>query len=271
MPVLNGAQFLDEAICSVRQQSWQDWRLTIFDAGSSDSSVAIARAHRVEDDRISLVEEPDTGQYDALRRGLDLAEGDVLGWLNADDKLTPWAFSSVAREFERGSLWVTGQPALWDGDGRMVALRPTGYMGQHFLKQGWHHDGLLGCLQQESTLFAKSLWDQLPEAVKDRFSRMRLAGDFYLWTQFASVTRLTILPISLGGFRVHDSNRSRTNAVLYQQEAQTCGATLFPNLISHTVRKVYDVVSAVAALYRFRSAAARFHAELDPLTNENAS
>lgn len=263
MPVFNGAAFLDAAIRSVRAQSWDDWRLTILDAESQDGSDKIAARHCEDDSRISLRTGPDAGQYDALRQGFDHADGDILGWLNADDLLAPWAFASAAPAFREGRKWVTGQPAIWDAEGRMIAMRPIGFIGQHFLANGWCHDDLLGCLQQESTFFSKTLWDGLSEREKDRFATLKLAGDFYLWKRFAEKAAPTVLPVALGGFRVHGSNRSRVDADAYLDETGLCGAKRLPRWLARFAKNTYDMLNACAALIQFRRTAAHFHAELD--------
>ena len=258
-PVLNGGAFLRHAIASVRAQTWPDWTLSILDAGSTDGSVKVAEAAAAEDARITVAVAPDKGQYDALRRGFDQSDADVLGWLNSDDLLTPWSMQTAAACFEQGGRWVTGQPALWDAHGRQAAVRPLGPAPRWVIRRGWLHDGLLGCLQQESTYFSASLWSGLSRAERDRFAAFRLAGDFYLWTRFAQSASLCVLPSVLGGFRVHDGNRSRINADLYLDEARACGAFMPPAWIAKRLRGAYDRLTALRALQNFRKAAAGLH------------
>ena len=125
-PVLNGGWRLDAALASVRAQSHRHWRLVVLDGGSTDGSLAIARRHAVEDPRIEVRSQPDAGMYDALRKGFD-AEADhcdLLGWLNADDLYTPWAFNEAARAARAGAKWLTGLPALWDAEGSLRGVLP---------------------------------------------------------------------------------------------------------------------------------------------------
>lgn len=84
-PNYNGASFLEETICSVVQQkkSGIDLEYIIVDGGSSDGSHAIIERYRDEIDR--LIIEEDTGPANAINKGLALASGDVVSWLNADD------------------------------------------------------------------------------------------------------------------------------------------------------------------------------------------
>jgi glycosyltransferase involved in cell wall biosynthesis len=260
-PVLNGARFLNASILSIREQTWTDWKMTILDAGSADGSIDIARHHANEDSRITLKVGPDNGQYDALRKGFDVATGDVLSWLNCDDLYTPWALETVAEILSAGrKRWVTGLPAHWDEQGRLVAVLPAGATHRYFIRHGWRHDRLLGCIQQESSFFAADLWHELTEAQKSRFAALQLAGDFYLWKCFSDHASLAAIPSVLGGFRVHGQNRSRLLAEGYHREALECGAFSPAGFIARPIRGLHDHFSAIIALRNFRIAARRLHA-----------
>jgi hypothetical protein len=61
------------------------------------------------------------------------------------------------------------------------------------------------CLQQEGTFWRRELNQYID---LDKFASLRLAGDYYLWHQFAQHTKLKIVEAYLGGFRVHDGRLS---------------------------------------------------------------
>jgi len=263
MPVLNGARFIEASIESVRAQQHGDWQLLVMDGGSTDGSLDIAQRHATEDPRIEVHSAPDTGQYQALSRGLDQASGEVLSWLNADDLYTSWALDTAALAFEEtGSAWVSGQPAQWDATGRLRSILPLGHVSQARLAAGWHHDELFGCLQQESLFFRRTLWTGLSDTDRTRFASARLAGDFLLWKLFARQAPLTVLSSVLGGFRVHGANRSIRHREEYQAEAYAFGARRLPRLIARRLRGLNDHITAARALRRFREASLALHTGL---------
>lgn len=81
--VFENKQFIRDALESVLSQDYPDIEYIVIDGGSKDGSLEIIRAYQ---DRISkTVSEPDQGIYDAMNKGIGMATGDVIGFLNSDD------------------------------------------------------------------------------------------------------------------------------------------------------------------------------------------
>ena len=68
-----------------------------IDGASTDGSVDIIGKY--EDKVAYWVSEPDAGQYDAINKGFSRTTGEIIAWLNSDDKFTPWAFPVVGEVF----------------------------------------------------------------------------------------------------------------------------------------------------------------------------
>ncbi len=79
----NNASTIAECIDSVQHQTGVDFEHLIVDGGSTDGTVEILRTTK----GIRYISEPDRGLYDALNKGIELAEGDFIGTLGADDVL----------------------------------------------------------------------------------------------------------------------------------------------------------------------------------------
>ena len=88
-PNYNGERFLEETLKSVIQQRVDgiDLEYIVVDGGSSDGSYAILEKYRDEID--TLIIEKDTGPANAINKGLAIATGDIIAWLNADDVYYP--------------------------------------------------------------------------------------------------------------------------------------------------------------------------------------
>ena len=79
--VYNGAATITDCLQSVRSQTYSAEHL-IIDGNSSDNTLEIAKRHSPN---ACIVSESDTGIYNAMNKGIAMASGDIIGFLNADD------------------------------------------------------------------------------------------------------------------------------------------------------------------------------------------
>jgi glycosyltransferase involved in cell wall biosynthesis len=100
-PNRNGERFIEDSILSVQSQACAGVEIEhiVIDGASTDRSLEIIGRHRSGIAR--LVSERDKGPASAINKGLRLASGDIVGWLNADDRYRPGALSRVAGVFAR--------------------------------------------------------------------------------------------------------------------------------------------------------------------------
>jgi glycosyltransferase len=81
--VYNGRAFLEDCLGSVNRQTYGDIEHIIVDGGSTDGTVDVLRRHAGAG--VRWVSEPDRGLYDALNKGIGMANGEVVGILHSDD------------------------------------------------------------------------------------------------------------------------------------------------------------------------------------------
>lgn len=85
----NSAKTIETTIQSMLGQTWQDWEYLIMDGGSTDDTLQIVRNYETQfQGRLRLISEPDKSLYDALNKGMRLAQGEVIGLLHSDDFFT---------------------------------------------------------------------------------------------------------------------------------------------------------------------------------------
>lgn len=87
MTVYNRDRFLEVAIQSVLDQTYQEFELLIWDDGSDDRSLAIAQHYAAQDDRIRVMAAPHQGRATALKAALEKAGGRYIGLVDSDDFL----------------------------------------------------------------------------------------------------------------------------------------------------------------------------------------
>ncbi|GLS19943.1 hypothetical protein GCM10007874_29600 [Labrys miyagiensis] len=100
IPVYNRARVIRDAVDSVLKQSFQDFEIIVVDDGSTDNSCA--RIATVADSRMRLVVQKNAGASAARNRGIDLARGHFVAFLDSDDTFLPHHLEAMA-ELVRGT------------------------------------------------------------------------------------------------------------------------------------------------------------------------
>jgi glycosyltransferase involved in cell wall biosynthesis len=99
IPSFNQGAFLEECLRSALDQAGPACEVIVIDGGSNDVSLEILRKY---EKRLAYwVSEPDRGQAHAVNKGWARAKGDVLGWLNSDDRLEPGALAAASAAFAK--------------------------------------------------------------------------------------------------------------------------------------------------------------------------
>lgn len=110
MPVHNTAEFLDEALQSIRAQTLTEFELICIDDGSTDTSPQILARHAAEDPRIRLLHQANAGQGTARNVAIAQARGEFLTFCDSDDTVPPGAYQRMVAGLRRsGSDFVLGR------------------------------------------------------------------------------------------------------------------------------------------------------------------
>ena len=109
-PSYNQGEYLEQNILSVLNQNYDDFEHIIIDGGSTDDTISVLKKYP----HLKWVSEKDEGQADALNKGLRIASGDYVGWLNSDDYYEPNIFQTVVKYFENFDAdWVIGNSTYY--------------------------------------------------------------------------------------------------------------------------------------------------------------
>lgn len=100
-PSFNQAAYLEETILSVINQNYKDFEYIIIDGGSEDGSREIIKKY--EKHLAYWVSVKDSGQSEAINKGLRVAKGTIITWLNSDDVFEPRALERAAAMFDDDS------------------------------------------------------------------------------------------------------------------------------------------------------------------------
>ncbi len=209
-PSYQQAHYLEEAIRSVLLQGYPNLEYIVMDGGSYDGSVEIIR--RYEPWLTYWQSQPDGGQSAALADGFARATGEILAWINADDRLLPGALQRVGRFFaDRPWLaFASGDVNFIDAQGQVIerifALPPnptlTAWLGVH----RW---------PQQGCFWRRSVYERVGGV--DRSLRFCMDRDLFIRLSAAGPSRRLPGP-PLGDFRLHDDAKTATLLTIWRRE-----------------------------------------------------
>lgn len=127
-PSLNQGAFIGQTIRSVQAQTYPNIEHIVVDAKSTDGTIQILK-EAADCGHVRFISEPDGGMYSGINKGLRMARGDIVAYLNSDDLYLPWSVEAVVARFSRDSSidFVFGDAVSYsdvDSTGRIVVTPP---------------------------------------------------------------------------------------------------------------------------------------------------
>lgn len=193
MAVYNGSKYLGEALESLLSQSLGDLELIAVDDGSDDRSPDILRQYAERDDRIILLRnEMNSGLTRSLNRGIQVARGEYMARLDADDIALPGRFEAQAGLLDR-------EPDVGlVGGGYKVVTEDGRFVYEHIPPVSDE------ALKSELLIKNNSIGHS---AVMARLETIRCVGgydesfpvsqDYDLWARLSGITKFSSLPVSV--------------------------------------------------------------------------
>ena len=131
VPVYNAGAWLAPCVDSILDQSCGDLELILVDDGSSDGSGSLCDAYAARDGRVAALHQANAGPTAARQKGLDMARGEYVCFVDADDWVLPHWLETLRRHIEDN-----GRPdmVLYDLD------RDTGEVAQSMLAEEGYYD-----------------------------------------------------------------------------------------------------------------------------------
>jgi glycosyltransferase involved in cell wall biosynthesis len=206
-PSFNQARFLEATLRSILLQGYPDLEYFVLDGGSTDGSINIIKKY--ERWLTHWVSEPDGGQSVAINRGLRLASGLFLTWINSDDMLSRNALVDHASRFGFSPAVVyVGDCVYVDDEDRELSRhrgRVHNFLDLVRIPTVWRASGRRGHIVQPEVLFPR----QLTLDVGGVDERNHLSMDFDLWGKFllaGAMFRYTEIPFAR--FRIHGDQKT---------------------------------------------------------------
>ncbi|MBD3883569.1 glycosyltransferase [Phormidium tenue FACHB-886] len=215
MPVYNAERFVAAAVESILGQTFEDFEFLIIDDGSTDRSRSILERYAVRDARIRLISRPNTGYTVALNELLQLAQGEFVARMDADDIAQPDRFRlQVTRlQQEPDLVCLGGAHGMIDEKGRWLtclAMPETNAEIQALALAGHTPINHPCVMMRRSAVLQVGGYDPA----------LAPCEDLDLWLRLGEIGRLANLKEMVLKYRLHAHSVSEQQGALQNQKAR---------------------------------------------------
>lgn len=217
-PSYNQAHFLEKTLLSVLSQAGDfELEYIVMDGFSTDDSVQILRKYEqllqekkfaIKCKKIDFIwkSEKDQGQSDAINKGLKMATGEIVAWLNSDDTYCENALENVAQFFAREAetMWAFGKCRIIDKQDQEIRQWITAY--KNWRLRNFNYAKLVqeNFISQPATFWRK----EAMEKVGYLDEKHHLVMDYEYWLRLGSKFKGGFINQYLADFRWYESSKS---------------------------------------------------------------
>lgn len=231
VPCYNQAQYLDEALQSISDQTYSNWECIIVNDGSIDHTDKIALDWSKVDDRFIYIKKENGGLSSARNSGIEIAKGDYLQFLDADDVLNnkkiEWSISQLKfQENNEKNIVITNFRMFTDNPNistiPFCTLLPELFNFRSVLLK-WES---VFSIPIHCALFGADLFQdfRFPEELKAK-------EDWIMWLSlFQKEFKVSFINTPLAYYRIH--KKSMTNDAKYMLENHMKAIIHIRNIIS---------------------------------------
>jgi len=198
IPTYQQGEYIERTLRSIVSQNYPQLQLIVIDGGSTDQTGEIIERYR---GHIAIyISEKDDGQSDAIRKGFDLASGDIITWMNSDDTYTEEALLNIGKFF-------ASNPSVRFAYGNRDIINENDQVIGRRRQPDFHPRIMRYChmiVPQVAAFWQRSLY--LEAGGVD--ASLRFCMDFDLFVKMALISPPAHLPIVLGNFRIHGDSKT---------------------------------------------------------------
>ena len=214
MPVYNTkTKYLKESIKSILSQTYTDFEFIILDDGSESRVGKVIKSFK--DKRIRYIHKVNTGIADTLNQGLDLAKGEFIARMDADDISLPQRFEKQVAFLENNpSVSAVGASILRFQEDYGITRFPYRVKCEHFLK---------GCVvSHPAIMFRKADFAKNGLRYDPDFS----CEDYELWSRATRILKFVNLQDVLLCYRINDQSICQTRQEILEKDSKRVRANL---------------------------------------------
>lgn len=214
-PSFNQGDFIERTIKSVLSQDYPNIEYIVMDGGSTDGTVGILKKYG---EKIIWRSEKDKGQGDAVNKGLKLAKGEILAYLNSDDTYQPEAFKIVANFFIKNPdiMWVFGKCRIVDENDQEIRKTITVYKNFWLKRYNYKTLLILNYISQPAVFWRRKAYEEIGEFNPKEFWEL----DYDYWLRLGKKYQPGFINKYLANFRVHKKAKTSIGIKHFLEEVE---------------------------------------------------
>ncbi len=194
-PVFNNVTYISEAIENYLSQQCAYSELLIMDGGSTDGTKEVIAQYAKDHPSIRWVSEKDKGQSDAMNKGIGLAKGKYISFLNVDDYYSEGCLNEVCQILTENPdiNYLVGDCNVWDQTGNLIYVNRPSKVKKYHVYSGHHFS-----VNPSAYFYQKNLHDKVGLYPLENHYNM----DLEMILRFRGITTFDYYPKVWGNFRM---------------------------------------------------------------------
>lgn len=247
----NAQDTIEETINSVLSQTYPNIEYIVIDGNSTDNTVSVVEKYKKR--LACFISEPDNGMYDAMNKGIKVAKGDILYFLNTDDVLYhPSAISNIVKHFSEDNFdFLYCDILMFDKDTGQCHIKKHNRVNKTFL--------YTNAIPQQAVLYRRRAFEKCGnfsteyKIVSDRDWLLKAFLRHKLKSKYVGI------PVALftqGGLsnnekyeNLHAQERQRMKKAYFNNFLVSFTANFMPKSLKYGLMKLIKIFNAVLNKY----------------------
>ncbi|MDO8658008.1 MAG: glycosyltransferase family 2 protein [Candidatus Levybacteria bacterium] len=201
-PSFNQGKYIEQTIKSVLGQNYANVEYIVVDGGSSDNTLNVLKKYN---NKIKWTSRKDNGQSNAINKGLKMATGEIIAFLNSDDLYLPGTLNKISAFFKNNpkAKWVTGDYFIINENGEKIQSYVVLYKKILRLFPYSFILSIANFIPQPSTFWRKELLDE----VGFFNETLHFTMDYDYWLKIIKKYPLKVISSPLSAFRIYRESK----------------------------------------------------------------
>ncbi len=205
----NQGQFIEETLKSIFNQSYKNYQVIVIDGRSQDKTIKILKKYQKKyPEKLTWISEKDKGQTEAINKGLKLAKGDILTYLNSDDLYEKNTLAEAVDFFKKNP-----QAKIIYGQGKFINEKGR-YLGNYKTQHPDFNSLFKECVISQPTVFFKK---EAYKKIGEFDENFNYAMDYDYWIRVAKKYQFYYAEKVIAYTRLHKNSKTSQSEQVFKE------------------------------------------------------